>query len=90
MNFPIEICDKIKAFIPRDNQMRSPTADCIKHFVIYEIPSSHFQLFPGMTFAQHAFFALWVIKTTRAERLRAEHSEHDTESYVTDDSDDYE
>ena len=74
MEFPQDICEKIKSFIPKDKDMKSPTSDCIKHLVLYDIHLRQFQACPSMTFAQHAFFALHRIKMAK-QRTRQEQEE---------------
>ena len=58
MELPKEVIETIKSFIPRDRDMKSPTSDCIKHLVLYDIHLINFQKFPHMTFIQHAFMAI--------------------------------
>ena len=74
MEFPQDIWEKIKSFIPKDKDMKSPTSDCIKHLVLYDIHLRQFQACPRMTFAQHAFFALQRIKMAK-QRQREEEQE---------------
>ena len=77
MEFPQDICEKIKSFISKDKDMKSPTSDCIKHLVLYDIHLRQFQAFPHMSFVEHAFVALQRIKIVKQrqreeERLRWE------------------
>ena len=75
MEIPHEVCEKIKSFIPRDKDMKSPTSDCIKHLVLYDIHYCQFQAFPHLSFVEHAFVALQRIKIVK-QRQREEEEEH--------------
>ena len=37
MEFPKEVIEKNMSFIPRDEEIKSPTSDCIRHLVLSEI-----------------------------------------------------
>ena len=65
-----EVCEKIKSFIPRDKDMKSPTSDCIKHLVLYDIHLRQFQAFPRMSFVQHAIVALRIIKSDKERNAK--------------------
>ena len=73
MEFPQDICEKIKSFISKDKDMKSPTSDCIKHLVLYDIHLRQFQAFPEMSFSQHAFVALQRIKMAKQRQREEEH-----------------
>jgi len=75
MEFPQDICEKIKSFISKDKDMKSPTSDCIKHLVLYDIHYCQFQAFPHMSFVEHAFLALQRIKIVK-QRQREEEEEN--------------
>ena len=75
MEFPQDICEKIKSFIPKDKDMKSPTSDCIKHLVLYDIHLRQFQAFPCMSFVQHAIVAIRRIKMAK-QRQREEEEEN--------------
>ena len=72
MEFPQDICEKIKSFISKDKDMKSPTSDCIKHLVLYDIHHRQIQACQRMSFAQHAIFAIHRIKMAK-QRQREEH-----------------
>ena len=48
----------LKDFIPRDKDMKSPTAECFRGFVLYDIHLVNFQLFPNMSFIERAFMCI--------------------------------
>ena len=77
MEIPHEVCEKIISFIPRDKDMKSPTSDCIKHLVLYDIHHRQFQAFPRMSFAQHAIDALRIIKSNKERRQQQEEEEEE-------------
>ena len=58
MELPQEVIEKIMSFIPGDKDLKSPTSDCIRHLVLYDIHLVNFQRFPHMSFIQHAFMAI--------------------------------
>ena len=100
MNFPIEICDKTEDFIPRDKDMKSPTANCIRDFVLYDIHLISFQLFPNMSFVERAFMCIHarrmhrhINEQRRREREQYEHRrlalERNQIDYSDDEIDDY-
>ena len=52
--------------------MKSPTSDCIKHLVLYDIHHRQFQAFPRMSFVQHAILALQRIKVAKQKQREEE------------------